>query len=260
MNILDRIFARKRDQFALEASRVPISEMKSRAADAPPVRGFRAALESADVPVSLIAEVKKASPVKGLIREDFDPVALAKSYEAAGAQCLSVLTDVEFFQGSTENLVRCREATGLPVLRKDFTTHEYHVFEARAMGADALLLIVNGLSKSELSDFRLLGESLGMDVLVEAHTLAEAETAFEIGATFIGINNRDLETFEVSLDAATEIIPHIAGRATVVSESALRSREDIGLVRNAGARAVLIGTAFCRAQDPGAKVRELMGW
>lgn len=258
MNILERIFATKREAHAGNVAR--IAEVRARAADAGPVRGFRQALEASAVPVSLIAEVKKASPVKGVIREDFDPVSIAVAYEDAGAQCLSVLTDVAYFQGSPEYLGQCRAATSLPVLRKDFTVGEFDVWEARALGADAVLLIVNGLSKSELRELRELGESLGMDVLVEAHTLAEAETALDSGATFVGINNRDLETFDVTLDVACSVIPEIAGRATVVSESALRTKDDIDLVHRAGARAVLIGTTFCKAPDPGAKVREVMGW
>lgn len=259
MTILDTIFARKRQVIA-ELSAATKNDIKNRALDAPPVRGFRKALESAPVPVSLIAEVKKASPVKGVIRENFDPVAIAQSYERAGAQCLSVLTDVEFFQGSPEYLTVCRAATNLPVLRKDFTVDEHDLYEARTLGADAVLLIVNGLSKSELRDFRLLAESMNMDVLVEAHTCNEAEMALETGATLIGINNRDLETFVVTLDTSTQIIPQIADRATIVSESALRTKEDIDLVQGAGARAVLIGTSFCKAPDAGAKVKEVMGW
>ena len=260
MNVLAQIFARKREQLADLMLALPLAEIRARAMDASSVRGFRRALESAPVPVSLIAEVKKASPVKGVIREDFDPVMIAQGYESAGAQCLSVLTDVEFFQGSTNFLVKCREATSMPVLRKDFTISEYCVYEARAMGADAVLLIVSGLSKSELVVFRELGESLGMDVLVEAHSLSEAETAIETGATFIGINNRNLETFEVTLEVACAVIPKLVGRATLVSESALKSFDDIEMVRKAGARAVLIGTTFCKADDPGVKVKEVMGW
>lgn len=260
MNILDKIFARKREQLPELMAAVSLADVRARATEAGPTRGFRKALESADRRVSLIAEVKKASPVKGVIREDFDPVFIARSYEAAGVQCLSVLTDVEFFQGSPDFLVQCRSATNLPVLRKDFTTSEYHVYEGRAMGADAMLLIVNGLDKSELRDLRLLIESLGMDALVEVHTLSEAEIALESGATFVGVNNRDLETFEVSLDTACTVIPRLADKATVVSESALKTLADIELVHRAGARSVLIGTTFCREDDPGAKVKEVMGW
>lgn len=259
MTILDKIFAQKREVIA-NLSVASMSDAKSRAKDAPPVRGFRRTLESSIVPVSLIAEVKKASPVKGVIREDFDPVAIARAYEQAGAQCLSVLTDVIFFQGARDYLTSCRDATSLPVLRKDFTVAEHDVYEARALGADAVLLIVNGLSKSELQDFRLLAESLTMDVLVEAHTLEEAEVALETGAALVGVNNRDLTTFEVALETSCEVIPRIRDRATIVSESALRSLEEITLVQKAGARAVLIGTSFCKAPDPGAKVKEVMGW
>lgn len=259
MTILEKIFAQKREVIA-NLSADSMSDAKSRAKDAPPVRGFRRALESSIVPVSLIAEVKKASPVKGVIREDFDPLAIARAYEQAGVQCLSVLTDVEFFQGSPDYLTACRNATKLPVLRKDFTVAEHDVYEARALGADAVLLIVNGLSKSELQDFRLLAESLTMDVLVEAHMLEEAEVALQTGATLVGVNNRDLSTFEVALETSCEVIPQIRDRATVVSESALRTTEDVNLVQRAGARAVLIGTTFCKAPDPAAKVKEVMGW
>ena len=260
MNVLDQIFVRKREQLGEALRLVPLSEAKSRAADASPTRGFKSAIETASVPVSLIAEVKKASPSRGLIRADFDPVAIAKAYEAAGAQCLSVLTDVEYFQGSADFLVQCRAATALPVLRKDFTVAEYDIYESRAMGADAVLLIVNGLSKSELQEFRELGESLGMDVLVEAHTLSEAEIALETGAKLVGVNNRNLETFQESIDTACTVIPEIVGKATVVSESAIGSLSDVQTVAKAGARAVLIGTTFCAAADPGAKVKEVMGW
>lgn len=260
MNILDKIFARKREQLAELQAAVSLADIKAMALDAEPGRGFRKALESSPRKVSLIAEVKKASPVKGVIREDFDPEFIARSYEEAGVQCLSVLTDIEFFQGSPEFLKQCRAVTKLPVLRKDFTTAEYHVYEGRAMGADAMLLIVNGLDKSELSNLRLLIESLRMDALVEVHTLAEAETAIETGATFIGVNNRDLETFEVNLETARTVIPWLAEKATVVSESALKTNADIEIVHRAGARSVLIGTTFCREDDPGAKVKEVMGW
>jgi indole-3-glycerol phosphate synthase len=211
-------------------------------------------------PVALIAEIKKASPSRGVIRPDLDPVALAKEYEAAGADCLSVLTDEPYFQGSAENLVRSREVVGVPVLRKDFTTDAYHVWEARAMGADAVLLIVNGLELAELRDLRCLAEELGMDALVEAHTLEEAETALESGATLLGINNRDLENFETDLAASCGVIPKVSGRALVVSESAIDGPEAVERVRAAGARAVLIGTEFCRSKDPGRRVLEVMGW
>lgn len=260
MNILERIFERKRQTLTERTSNVALSEIKARCQDSEPTRGFRNALVTSHRTVSLIAEVKKASPVKGIIREDFDPVSIAKGYEAAGAQCLSVLTDVEFFQGSPDYLVQCRSSVGIPLLRKDFTVSEYDIWEARSLGADAILLIVNGLSKSQLREFRECGESLGMDVLVEAHSLDQAELAIETGSTFLGINNRDLETFKESLGAACSVIPLVKDRATVVSESAIATLDDVRTVSNAGARAVLIGTTFCKAPDPGAKVKEVMGW
>ena len=260
MTILDKIFESKRRQLADLQQFVPISELQALIAHQEPARMFRKALENADVPVSLIAEVKKASPSRGVIRENFDPVEIAKSYEWAGAQCLSVLTDVEYFQGSPEYLRACRNATQLPVLRKDFTTSEYHVYEARAMGADAVLLIVNGLDDVELRGFRELAEGLGMDVIVEAHNLDEAVRALESGATIVGVNNRNLETFEEDIETACQVIPEISNRALIVSESSLKSNEDVMKVSNAGARSVLIGTTFSRAVDIGAKVREVMGW
>lgn len=259
MTILDEIFAAKREEVASRGEGY-WNDAKARALDASPARGFARALRESRHAVSLIAEVKKGSPVKGTIREDFDPVAIARDYEAAGADCLSVLTDSAYFQGSEANLVRCREAVGLPVLRKDFTTSALHVYEARAMGADAVLLIVNGLTDSELRDYRELAEGLGMDALVEAHTLEEAERALGTGASLVGLNNRDLRTFETTLDVSVGVLPRLAGRATLVSESALHSFEDVRRVAAAGARSVLIGTAFCSRPDVGAAVREVMGW
>ncbi len=260
MNVLSRIFEAKRAALpGLMAAR-PLVEIKAEAKDAPPTRGFAAALRSADRPVALIAEVKKASPVKGVVREDFEPVSIARAYQQAGAHALSVLTDVAFFQGSPDYLHLCRDATSLPALRKDFTADAYHVYEARVLGADAVLLIAACLERSQIREWRELAEELGMDALVEAHSEEEAELAIETGATLVGLNNRDLKTFETTLDVSEQVIPRIAGRATVVSESALHTPEDVARVARAGARAVLIGTAFCKAPDPGAKVREVMGW
>ena len=253
MNILDKIFAYKREVADAKKSSGILCELKVMARDCSPTRGFANALAKSEHRPSLIAEVKKASPVKGMIREDFDPEEIAKAYCDAGVDCLSVLTDVKFFQGSVENLKISRESSGLPVLRKDFTVDELDIYEARVMGADAILLIVYGLSDQQLSEYRELGESLGMDVLVEAHTEEEGERALATGAKLLGFNNRDLTTFETSLHVAEQVIPKFADRAHVVSESAMKSFEDIE-------RSVLIGTAFCKAPDVGAKVREVMGW
>lgn len=260
MTILDKIFATKRKEVeSLQAAPV-VAELKARAADMPPTRGFLNALLAASKPVALIAEVKKASPSRGVIRSDFHPEAIAEAYERAGAHALSVLTDVEFFQGSVENLNKARAAIQLPVLRKDFTVCLAQIYETRAIGADAILLIVNGLSPQELHDFYGAARETGLDVLVEAHTRDEAEKALGTGARLIGINNRNLQTFDEDLNVSCEIIPDIAARATVVSESSIRTSAEVARVAAAGARAVLIGTSFCAAPDPGAKVKEVMGW
>ncbi len=259
MTILDKIFAAKRE-VASSRTVQELAEAKARALDASPVRGFLSALTGSGHDPALIAEVKKGSPSAGTIRADFDPVSLARTYESVGADCLSVLTDEEFFQGSLGYLTEAREATGLPVLRKDFTVCEHDIYEARAAGADAVLLIVSGLGRGELEEFLGLAKSLGMDALVEAHTLEEAETALEIGSTLVGVNNRDLETFEVRIETSESVIPELVGRAVLVSESALRTHGDIERVRAAGARAVLIGTAFCEVPDVAGQVRKVMGW
>jgi indole-3-glycerol phosphate synthase len=257
--LLEILEQKRRELPSLQASR-PMAELRATAADAEPCRGFARSLAGSPRPVALIAEIKKASPSQGLIRPDLDPVSLAVAYEEAGADCLSVLTDGPHFQGSEENLVKARTAVRLPVLRKDFTTDPYHVWEARAMGADAVLLIVGGLSRGELLELRGLAEDLGMDALVEAHTLEEAETALESGATLLGVNNRNLQTFETDIGVSCRIIPLVRDRALVVSESAIDGPEAVARVGAAGARAVLIGTEFCQASDPGKRVREVMGW
>lgn len=260
MNILDEIFAAKRDDILARKTPQTLADARARALDASPTRGFQSALETSPHPVSLIAEVKKGSPVKGTIREDFDPEAIARDYALAQVDCLSVLTDIHYFQGHPDYLAQCRTVSGKPVIRKDFTTDELDIYEARAMGADAILLIVNGLSRSELIELRELAESLTLDVLVESHTIEEAEIALETGAKLLGVNNRDLETFEINIEASERILPLVRHRATCVSESALHSRGDIERVEKAGARSVLIGTAFSQSGDIPGKIREMMGW
>jgi indole-3-glycerol phosphate synthase len=260
LDILKQIFEQKRKDLEGAKASVSLKAMKILAADADKPRGFLQAILDSPHKTALIAEVKKASPVKGVIRSDFDPVEIATAYEKAGADCLSVLTDSQFFQGSARDLALAREATSLPVLRKDFTVDEYDVWHARAMGADALLLIVSGLSAAQLREYRELAEFLGMDALVEAHSQKEAETALRSGATLVGINNRDLTTFETNIAITETVLPKIAKKATVVAESAIESSDDVRRVSEAGARAVLIGTALCKAPDIGAKVKEVMGW
>lgn len=258
MNKLDEIFAFKRRDVERRRASRPLAEVRAEAADAAPTRGFHRALTSAGR-LALIAEVKKASPVTGVLRDDFDPIAIARAYERAGAECLSVLTDEPYFQGSEAIFRSIRAATATPMLRKDFTVDEYDIYEARAMGADAVLLIVYGLTQSELVDLRQIAERLGMDVLIESHSADEADRALAAGTTLLGVNNRDLTTFEMSVEVGARILPSYVGRATLVGESALRSRSDVLRMQEAGAQAVLIGSAFSESPDIEASVRGLMG-
>lgn len=260
MSILDTIFDAKREEVAEAKRVVPLAEIRARADAAAPTRGFRAALASADKAPALIAEVKKASPSKGVIREDLDPADVARSYSRAGAHALSVLTDVRFFQGSAENLALAREASGLPVLRKDFLCDVYQMFEARAWGADAVLLIAAALGPSQLADLRAAALALDMDALVEVHSAEDVDKALRVESDLVGINNRNLADFKTDLSITERLAPRLSGPALVVSESALESRADVDRAARAGADAVLIGTAFCAAADVEAKVREVMGW
>jgi indole-3-glycerol phosphate synthase len=259
VSVLDKIFERKAEEVAEAKKHLPLATVRLMAEGAGSTRGFRAALERA-ADIALIAEVKKASPSKGVIRANFDPVEVARAYEAAGAHALSVLTDVDYFQGSAENLRRARGSTSLPCLRKDFLNDEYQIYEARAWGADAVLLIVASLDDAQLKDLHSLAKSLAMDVLVEVHSREETERALQLGADLVGVNNRNLADFTTSLAISESLIPLIAPHALAVSESALESRHDIDRVKAAGAKAVLIGTSFCAAENVGAKLREVMAW
>lgn len=259
MSRLARIYEVKQGELDATMSAVPLPDVVARAKDAPPALGFRAALASSRHPVALIAEVKKASPSRGTIREDLDPTEVALAYRDAGAECLSVLTDRPFFAGSPDNLIAAKRATGLPCLRKDFLFDPYQVYEARAIGADAILLIVAGIERGVLAELGDLARALGMDVLVEVHTEREAELAAELGADLAGVNNRDLATFETDLATSERILPTLPSGCLAVAESGLSAATDIERMRNAGARAVLIGTTFCAAPDIRAKVREVMG-
>jgi indole-3-glycerol phosphate synthase len=258
VSVLEKIFARKSQEVADAQRRVSLTEIRTMAEQSGLTRGFRSALLRAS-DIALISEVKKASPSKGLIRPDFDPVQVATAYEAAGANALSVLTDVHYFQGSPDNLRLAREATSLPCLRKDFLYDPYQVYEARAWGADAILLIVASLDDAQLRDLHALAADLGMDVLVEVHTEEETERALSLKANLIGVNNRNLADFTTSLSISESLLPMIAPYALPVSESALETRADIDRVKAAGARAVLIGTTFCAVPDISSKVREVMG-
>ena len=258
-DLLQRILARKAGEVAERAQHVPLAEMRARALDAPPVRPFAATLRAriAAGEAAVIAEVKKASPSRGVIRADFDPADIARSYERGGAACLSVLTDVDFFQGADAYLQQARAACALPVLRKDFIVHPYQVHEARALGADCVLLIVAALGDAPLMNLADLALSLGMDVLVEVHDLDELERALPVPAPLLGINNRSLRTFEVSLDTTLELRAAVPADRVLVTESGIHSREDVALMRGHGVDAFLVGEAFMRAPDPGAELARL---
>ncbi len=258
-DILRTILARKAEEIAERSARTPLAELRARAANASPVRPFAAALESDIVAgrAGVIAEVKRASPSKGLIRPDFEPAAIARSYAAGGASCLSVLTDRDFFQGSEDFLVAARSACDLPVLRKDFTVDPYQVYEARAIGADCILLIVAALDDARLAELLGLAHELGMDALVEVHDAAELERALALPARLVGINNRDLRTFETRLETTLGLLAGIPADRRVVTESGIHTPEDVVRLRAAGVQAFLIGEAFMRAPDPGTALAAL---
>ncbi|MBX3700415.1 MAG: indole-3-glycerol phosphate synthase TrpC [Dokdonella sp.] len=259
MDILHRILARKAEEIAERCARLPLAELAARCADLPPTRGFADALEAriAGGHAGVIAEVKKASPSKGVIRADFDPAAIAASYARAGAACLSVLTDADFFHGSEACLQQARAACALPVLRKDFTIDPYQVHEARAIGADAILLIVAALDDAALLELTLLASELGLDVLVEVHDEAELERALDLPVRLIGVNNRNLRTFETSLETSLRLRPRVAAGRLLVAESGIHAPADVAMLRAAGIDAFLVGEAFMRAPDPGAELARL---
>jgi len=258
-DILQRILARKAEEIAERSARVPLAELVAQAADLPPTRGFAAAIEAKlEAGLSaVIAEVKKASPSRGVIRADFDPAAIAASYAAGGAACLSVLTDADFFQGSEAYLQQARAACALPVLRKDFTVDPYQVYEARAIGADAILLIVAALDDAALLELALLAAELDLDVLVEVHDEDELERALDVPAPLVGINNRNLRTFETSLDTTLRLRGRVDDGRVLVTESGIHAPADVARLREAGIDAFLVGEAFMRAPDPGAELARL---
>jgi indole-3-glycerol phosphate synthase len=260
-DVLQRILARKVEEIRERSGRLSLRELSARCADLPPTRGFVAALRAkiAAGNAAVIAEVKKASPSKGVIRADFRPADIAASYERGGAACLSVLTDVDFFQGSDDFLREARAACSLPVLRKDFTIDAYQVYEARTLGADCILLIVAALGDASLAELSHLAMELGMDVLVEVHDIDELERALPIGAPLIGINNRNLRTFEVSLDTTLSMLPAVPIDRLLVTESGIVAPADVQLMRNNGVHAFLVGETFMRAADPGRELARLFG-
>jgi len=257
--VLDRIVAHKRTEVAARSAARPIETMRARAGAAPAPLGFVAALQAriaAGAP-AVIAEVKKASPSRGVIRADFDPVAIARSYASGGAACLSVLTDEKFFQGHDDYLVRARTAANLPTLRKDFTIDPYQIYEARALGADCILLIVAALPGPELGELYRRAIDLGLDVLIEIHDALELERAVALSPRLIGINNRDLRTFETKLTTTFDLLPRVPNEAIVVTESGIHDKSQVDAMRARGVHAFLVGEAFMREADPGAALRRL---
>lgn len=261
MTILDEILAHKRTEVA-ERQRVrSLDSLRALAEACGPARGFADALENKLLAgaAGVIAEIKKASPSKGVIREDFDPVSIALSYAEGGAACLSVLTDERYFQGHDEYLQAARAAVDLPVLRKDFVVDAYQLFEARAMGADCVLLIAAALDAGRLKALHETATTLGLDVLVEVHDGEELESALEIEPRLIGINNRNLKTFETRLETTYGLLPAIPDGVTVVTESGIANRADVAAMRQRGVHCFLVGEAFMRAPDPGKALAEMFG-
>ena len=259
--ILDRILARKREETAARSAQRSLQELRAACADASAPRGFGRALGArlAEGRSAVIAEIKKASPSKGLIRADFDPPALARSYAAGGASCLSVLTDIDFFQGADAYLQAARDAVDLPVLRKDFTIDPYQVVEARVLGADCILLIVAAFEGQQalMLDLSALAQELGMDVLVEVHDAAELDRALEVPGALLGINNRDLRSFATTLETTFSLLPRIPPGRLVITESGIGTAEDVSAMRAKGVNAFLVGESLMRCPDPGERLREL---
>ncbi|MDD9892854.1 MAG: indole-3-glycerol phosphate synthase TrpC [Gammaproteobacteria bacterium] len=258
-DVLVKILARKDEEIAAGLQRVSAAEMRARAADQPDCRGFVASMQTRiDAgEAAVIAEAKKASPSKGVIRADFDPAQIAASYEAGGAACLSVLTDQDFFQGHNDYLQQAGAACSLPVIRKDFIVDRYQIDEARALGADCVLLIVAALSDTQLQDLYGYAVSLGMDVLIEVHDEAELQRSLPLGAALVGINNRDLRNFATSLNTTIDLLAQIPSDRIVVTESGIHTPDDVALMRQHNVNAFLVGEAFMRADQPGEKLKEL---
>ena len=257
--ILEKILDHKAMEVSAAKLNRSLAELLEIIAGRPPVRGFLQALRhKASSGTAIVAEVKKGSPSKGVIREDFDPVAIARAYEEGGAACLSVLTDERFFLGHLDFLNQVADKVSIPVLRKDFLVDSYQIFEARAFGADAILLIVAALSKSQLKDLTLEAQELELDVLVEVHDESELETALEIGTNLIGINNRNLKTFHTDLGVTERLLPMISDDRFVVSESGINSREDIERLSRAGAKGFLIGESLMREKNIAEKLASFL--
>ena len=258
-DILQGILATKRAEVAAARAAVTPAEIEGRARAAPLPRDFVGAIRARHAAgrPAVIAEIKRASPSKGLLREPFDPAAIARSYEAAGAACLSVLTDLQYFQGAAAHLVAARAACALPVLRKDFIVDPFQLYEARAMGADCILLIASALKINELKSFEALARDLGMAVLVEVHDAPELDAALTLDTPLIGINNRNLRTFETRLETTLELLPRIPPGRIVAAESGIQSAGDVERMRREGVGTFLVGEIFMRAADPGQALKSL---
>jgi indole-3-glycerol phosphate synthase len=258
--VLEKILARKAEEVAERRARVSFAEVEAQARGADPVRGFARALQErvAQKQAAVIAEVKKASPSKGVLRENFVPADIAKSYEAGGAACLSVLTDIDFFQGADEYLQQARAACSLPVIRKDFMIDPYQIVEARALGADCVLLIVSALDDVRMAELASTAKDVGLDVLVEVHDGDELERALNILDTpLVGINNRNLHSFEVSLETTLDLLPRIPRDRLVITESGILTRADVELMEINEVYSFLVGEAFMRAEEPGTELKRL---
>ena len=263
-DILDKIVATKKIEVASNSKQISLANHRERAeannqdATLKP-RGFIHAIERkiASGKAGVITEIKKASPSKGVLREDFQPATIARSYENYGAACLSVLTDMDYFQGCNAYLQEARAACGIPVLRKDFTVDPYQIYEARAIGADAILLIVAALELKQMVDLEACAHECGLDVLVEVHNAQELEQALELQTSLLGINNRNLKTFEVTLQTTLSLLPMVPDTKTLVTESGIMNRADVQLMRDHSINGFLVGEAFMRAQDPGLALSEL---
>ncbi len=260
-DILKKILARKAEEIAERSARVSMRELGERVASMPPPRPFADALRARidEGRAAVIAEIKRASPSKGLLREEFEPAVIAREYEAGGAAALSVLTDRDFFQGADEHLANARAACALPVLRKDFTIDAYQVYEARAMGADCILLIVAALGDATINDLAGLAVHLDMDVLVEVHDADELERVLHLDGLMLGINSRDLRTFETNLETIVDLLASIPDDRLVIAESGIHTPQDVGRLREHGVHGFLVGEALMRAQHPGERLAALFG-
>ncbi|WP_350578430.1 indole-3-glycerol phosphate synthase TrpC [Pseudomonas sp. HY2-MNA-CIBAN-0224] len=258
--VLEKILARKVQEVAERSARVSLAELEGLAAQADPVRGFANALlaQAKLKQPAVIAEIKKASPSKGVIREDFVPAEIAQSYEKGGATCLSVLTDVDYFQGADVYLQQVRAACKLPVIRKDFMIDPYQIVEARALGADCVLLIVSALDDVKMAELAAVAKSVNLDVLVEVHDADELERALKtLDTPLVGINNRNLHTFEVSLETTLDLLPRVPRDRLVVTESGILNRADVELMEISEVYSFLVGEVFMRAEQPGAELQRL---